>query len=129
MGTYLMDTNVGIDLLDGHLPNNAAIWLDNHIFTGNIAISVINKIELLGFNLSPLSYQNLQNLVNTVQVLSLSDAIVSETIALRKLKKIKLPDAIIAATALVHNLTLISRNKTDFKNIPNLICLDPYTDF
>ena len=52
----------------------------------------------------------------------------NETIALRKIQKIKLPDAIIAATALVHNLTIISRNTSDFKNITGLTCLDPYTD-
>jgi hypothetical protein len=48
-------------------------------------------------------------------------------IALRKLIKIKLPDAIIAATALVHNLTLLSRNTHDFKNVPGLTVLNPHT--
>ena len=128
MGPFLMDTNAGIDLLDGRLPQKAAIWFDNHVLSGNVAISVINKIELLGFNMSPQSYQKVQSLINTVDVLSLTDAIVNETIALRKIKKIKLPDAIIAATALVHNLTIISRNTSDFKNITGLNCIDPYTD-
>lgn len=40
----------------------------------------------------------------------------------------KLPDAVVAATVLVHNLTLISRNTVDFRNIHGLTCLDPYTD-
>jgi toxin FitB len=123
-----MDTNAGIDLLDGRLPIKAAIWLDNHVLSENIAISVINKIELMGFNMSTQSYTKVQALVNTVDILNLTDTIVNETIALRKINKIKLPDAIIAATALVHNLTLISRNKKDFKAIAGLTCIDLYTD-
>ena len=128
MGTFLMDTNAGIDLFDGLLPKKAAVWLDNHLASGNIAISVINKIELLGFNMPPQAQQKMQSLISVVEVLDLTDAVVNETIALRKIKKIKLPDAIIAATAIVHNLTLISRNTVDSKNIAGLTCLDPYSD-
>jgi len=43
-----------------------------------------------------------------------------------KSKKIKLPDAIIAATAIVNNLVIITRNEKDFKNIENLEYLNPY---
>lgn len=45
---------------------------------------------------------------------------------MRRKYKTKLPDAIIAATALVHNLTIISRNTADFKNIEGLKVLDLY---
>ncbi len=128
MGTYLIDTNVIIDLFEGRLPQNAAIWVDNLVISGNATVSVINKIELLGFNSSPETYQNLVNLINMGTLLSLTDAIVDETIALKKIKRIKLPDAIIAATALVHNLKIVSHNTGDFKNITGLTCLDPYLD-
>jgi len=40
--------------------------------------------------------------------------------------KIKLPDAVIAATALVHGLELISRNESDFKKIPGLAVVNPF---
>jgi len=56
----------------------------------------------------------------------LDDAITLKTIDLRKSKKIKLGDAIIAATALVHNLILISRNTADFINIEGLDIIDPH---
>lgn len=128
MGTYLIDTNVIIDLFEGRLPLNAAIWVDNLVISGNATVSVINKIELLGFNALPETYENLINLINMCTVLSLNDAVVDETIALKKIKKIKLPDAIIAATALVHNLKIVSHNTADFKNITGLTCLDPYLD-
>ena len=48
------------------------------------------------------------------------------TIELRKNKIAKLPDVIIAATAVVHGHDLITRNTRDFKNIPNLVIVDPY---
>lgn len=52
--------------------------------------------------------------------------IAAKTIEIRQKYKTKLPDAIIAATALVHNLTIISRNTADFKNIEGLKVLDLY---
>ena len=128
MGTYLMDTNVGIDLLGGLLSSKVIKWLDNQILESNISISVINEIELLGFNTTLDEAQDLQDLINNVIVIELSRDVVNQTIQLKKIKKMKLPDAIIAATALVHNLTIVSRNKSDFKNIDGLKCIDPYTD-
>jgi hypothetical protein len=52
--------------------------------------------------------------------------LVNTTIHTRQTYKIKLPDAIIAATALVYNLTLISRNSKDFDGIEGLEFINPY---
>ena len=89
-------------------------------------VSVITKIEVLGFNTSDNHYQILTNLMNDTSILDLTNNIVDTSIYLRKNHKIKLPDAIIAATALVYELTLISRNVVDFKNIKGLKVVDPY---
>jgi hypothetical protein len=48
-------------------------------------------------------------------VIALNDVIATETINLRKKHKIKLPDAVIAATAIVLNLTSVTSNVDDFK--------------
>jgi predicted nucleic acid-binding protein len=56
----------------------------------------------------------------------LTPAIVEKTIELRKAYKIKLPDAIIAATALVNKLTLISRDTNDFRKVKGLKVIAPY---
>lgn len=45
---------------------------------------------------------------------------------LRKQKKIKLPDAIIAATVLVHGFTIIARNTKDFQHIAGLNYVNPH---
>ena len=47
-------------------------------------------------------------------------AVTDKVIELRQTTAIKLPDAIIAATALVHDLTLWTHNTDDFKNVPKL---------
>ena len=82
-----MDTNVGIDLLGGLLPPNVVTWLDTHILANDICISVINEIELLGFNAPPQATEDLQDLVNNVIVLELARDVINNTIALKKSKR------------------------------------------
>jgi len=64
--------------------------------------------------------------VKTATVFDLDEVIVNKTIELRKKHKIKLPDAIIASTAIIHKLTLITHNVNDFKNIKNLKVQDSF---
>jgi predicted nucleic acid-binding protein len=53
--------------------------------------------------------------------------VTQQTILLRRqYKKLKLGDAIIAATALVNNLTIITRNTSDFKNITDIKVVNPF---
>lgn len=59
-------------------------------------------------------------------ILPTNQSVIEQTIALRQVKKIGLGDALIAATAIVNNLTLISRNISDFKNIEGLSLINPY---
>lgn len=90
-------------------------------------ISVVTKIEVLGFNALEQHYKTLSNFINDVTVLDLTDNVVNLTIEIRKKNRTKLPDAIIAATAIANDLILISRNISDFKNIGNLQVIDPHT--
>ncbi len=69
--------------------------------------------------------ENLQEFMNLSFVYDINDKIIEQTIDLRKNYKIKVPDAIIAATALVHNFTLVTRNTGDFERIPGLELLNP----
>ena len=57
-------------------------------------------------------------------MLELEQPVKLKTAEIRKAHKLKLPDAIIAATAIVYDLTLISRNVSDFKNINGLKIMD-----
>jgi len=53
--------------------------------------------------------------------------IADKVVEIRKHHRIKLPDAIIAATAMAGNLVLISRNTDDFKNL-DLKVLNPFSE-
>ncbi len=89
-------------------------------------ISVISKIEVLGFQAPELHYQLLSDFMNDAIVLDLTSSVVEVCIDIRKKNKTKLPDAIIAATALVYDLVLITRNISDFKNIQGLKVINPH---
>jgi len=126
MGTqYLIDSNVVIDYLSGKLIPNGMTFM-NGVVNAVPKVSVITKIEVLGYNTLPVAYQILTDFMDDSDILELSESVAIQTIALRKQYKIKLPDAIIAATALVHGFELISRNTSDFKNVTGLTVIDPY---
>jgi predicted nucleic acid-binding protein len=82
-------------------------------------------MELLSLqSLKPKDEEVIKEFIFDSTVFSLEENIITKTILLRRTNKIKLPDAIIAATAIVHNLQLITHNLKDFKNIPELIVDD-----
>jgi predicted nucleic acid-binding protein len=119
--TYLIDTNSISDYLGGKMPMAGLDFMDE-IIDNSPTISVINRIELLGQNRPELA--KFKIVVERCFVFELTEEIILKTIALRKSRSIKVPDAIIAATALVHDLTLITHNTSDFQNIPSLKLLD-----
>lgn len=67
-----------------------------------------------------------QEYVNSSFEFSLDEPVILQAIDLRKAYKIKLPDAIIAATALIHDLTLLTRNVGDFNKIEGLQVINPH---
>ncbi|MCD6010598.1 MAG: type toxin-antitoxin system VapC family toxin [Flavipsychrobacter sp.] len=120
---YLIDTNIIIDFSENKLPAKVksfiAFAIDNEPH-----LSVINKIELLGFSSVT---KNITEFVNAANVIPLSDEIIEKTITIRKTHRIKLPDAIIAATAVLQKLILLTSNDSDFKNIKGLKVVNPKT--
>jgi predicted nucleic acid-binding protein len=123
MGTrYLLDTNIVIDFSAQKLPATAYDQLTTIIDTLP-QISIINKIELLSFSHVP---KQIITFTDAAHVFALDEPVIAKTIELRKKYRIKLPDAIIAATAIVHELTLITRNTPDFKSINGLKLLSPW---
>ena len=123
---YLIDTNIAIYLLDGNMPTHAIAFLEK-IIDNEYFISVISKMELLGFDFSDATKNEItMAFVGESNLIQLTDEVIEQTIFLRKAKKMKLPDAIIAATALVYDLVLVSRNDKDFDKIPNLEYINPF---
>lgn len=123
---FLLDTNAIVDYFGGKLPASSMQRI-KLILDESFNISVVAKIETLGFNGAAGDMQKLEELIRLADLLYIDDAVVQETINLRKsIPKLKLGDAIIAATALIHNLTLLTRNIDDFKNITALKVIDPH---
>lgn len=57
----------------------------------------------------------LQEFIASIQVMELNRSIKLKTAEIRKKHKVKIPDAIIAATAIAQGFTLLTRNVDDFK--------------
>jgi predicted nucleic acid-binding protein len=127
MGTgFIIDTNVAIYLLNGSLNENALRYIEP-IVNDSFYLSVISKIELLGFAFPDTDkLSDTQSFINDGILIALTNDIVEQTITLRQLYKIKIPDAIIAATAMVFDYTLLSRNDKDFIQIAGLKYVNPF---
>ncbi|TAN01289.1 MAG: type II toxin-antitoxin system VapC family toxin [Chitinophagaceae bacterium] len=122
-GKYLIDTNAVIDYLSNKLPGNASNMLDEEA----LEISVIIRMELPAWgNAESQQLSILEDFINSVVVWSLDEPVIIKGIEIRKNFRIKLPDAIIAATPVVHELTLVTRNVNDFKNITGLRLINPW---
>jgi predicted nucleic acid-binding protein len=125
MGTgFLIDTNTLSDYFSEKLPENGLDFIDA-IVNDNPQISIMTRIESLSF-LSP-QIEIYRSFVGYATVFDLTEDIILRTIALRRSRRIKIPDAIIAATALEYDLTLITHNTSDFQGIPNLKLLDAHS--
>lgn len=122
---FLVDSNVLIDYVAERFTPAQLSKLDD-LFDQELNISVITRIETLGFNASTEEEQKMQLFFKAAKVMGLSEEVVVKTIVLRRTTKLKTPDAIIAATALVHDYTLLSRNLSDFSKVPDLKILNPH---
>ena len=120
---YLIDTNVLIDAQMNRLQGKGLNFLAK-VINENFIISFITQIEYLG-------YKNIrkesEEFILLADVIGIDKLIIQFCIELRKNYTIKLPDAIIAATALTRNLTLVTNNDKDFILIPDLFVLNPHS--
>ena len=126
MGTgFLMDTSAVIKYLGETFPPQGLTFIDNFI-NSDCTISFISEIELQVWK--PANPDNLivfkQFIANT-QIIQINDDIIAETIKVRKDYRLKIADAIIAATALALNRTLVADNDRDFTRVPLLQYINP----
>jgi predicted nucleic acid-binding protein len=90
------------------------------------SVSAISMVETLGYHLlGDAEREFLVEFFAAAEVLHIDEAVINEAIGLRQQHRISLGDALIAATARVHGLMLVTRNSTDFQWIEGLQLLDP----
>ena len=111
---FLLDSNIFILLFNDRLSENLP--------EGEIACSIITEIELLSFPLlSAQEEKIIRDCLSAIAVYNINDAIKEETIRLRRIHRLKLPDAIIAATAGIHAAVLLT-NGEQLHGIAELSC-------
>jgi toxin FitB len=123
---YLIDTNILIYYLSGDIPESQLSKI-NKILENSFCISTITKIEILGWHKIPQTEKRrIENFIGNAQVIYIDKDIENKAIDLKQNRKIAIPDAVIAATAVLNNYTLITRNVTDFEMIENINIYNPF---
>ncbi len=90
------------------------------------AVSAVSYVEVLGYpRLSDEERRHFETFFASATILPTSDAVLREAVRLRQRRKIPLGDALTAGTALVHGLTLVTRNTKDFDWAEGLPLLNP----
>lgn len=119
----LLDTNIVIYAAGPGHPHLLKLVADP-----SSAVSLVSYIEALGFSrLSAPERSTLERFFAGMEVLPIPDLVAREAVRLRQQRKMSLGDSIVAGTALVHGRTLVTRNVSDFKWIPDLKLLDPFS--
>ena len=125
MEQFLIDNNVISNYFSERFPEKSMNFI-TAIIDDIPNISVITEIEALSWiNPDKRKEQIVREFLQDANVLMISPAIVAECVAIRRSKKIKTPDAIIAATAIAHDFTLVTSD-SGLKNIPGLRSIDPF---
>jgi toxin FitB len=118
----LLDSNILIYGANGENPG-----LDAILDRTDLAAASVTRIETLGLHrLSEVERAWLETTFERMKIMSLDEAVAARAIVLRQERKMGLADAIIAATALVHNLKLVTRNEQDFKHVTGLRVVNPF---
>ena len=122
---YLIDTNI----LIYHTKGSQAVssFMSDVVGQRAFNISILTKIEFLGWEKHTREgFQKCEQLVKLANIYPVDEDIAEQAIGPRRRVKIKLADAVIAATALVNNLKLATRNMEDCKAVKELEIFNPF---
>jgi hypothetical protein len=122
----VFDSNILIYHLNDALPSAVLNRVESWITEGAV-ISVMSRIEVLGHPQTADQLQQAMRLLAYFDEIPLHEPVVQRTITLRQQYRIRIPDALIAATALAFGFPLVTRNTQDFCPITDLAILNPFT--
>jgi hypothetical protein len=121
----LLDSNI---LVYAAEPEGAflSVWVEDPA----ACLASVSRVETLGFRRWHLLDEprriRLETLVDALVELPLDRHIADRAIELRRQKKMSLADSIIAGTALVYKVPLVTRNEADFAHITDLVIINPF---
>jgi predicted nucleic acid-binding protein len=112
----VFDSDVLIDYLQGY--PKAAQELDRY---SQLEISIISWMEVMAGTETPAEEDACREFLSRFTIHQPTLDIATEAVAIRKSSKLRLPDAIVWATARVNNCLLVTRNAKDFpRNEPGI---------
>jgi len=125
---FLIDTNIIIYHIGGKIPLDHKERI-RAIFKESFNISTITKIEVLGWKTEKKEeLERIKAFLEPANIIFVDENIQKKTIEIKQAHKIKTPDAIIGATALLYGLTVVTRNESDFNLIEGLSIYNPFKD-
>ena len=122
---YLIDTNIFTKYTQGELSEKGNDLVDGILNNFSCKISVITRIELLSWNTDQETVNLITEFIGMSKEFGLTEEIIIKTAEMRRSVKIKLPDAVIATTAMVNDFILLSDNDKDFGKVAHLRCVNP----
>lgn len=118
---HLLDSNVII-----YAANPDFAFLRSCLADKKLGFSQISYVEVLGFHkITDDDKAEFEEFFSRSILFPLTDQIAKKAVDLRQMKKLSLGDSLIAATAVVHDLTLLTNNLKDFNWIPDLSLENP----
>ena len=118
----LLDSNILI-----YAAKELAPEIEAMVASAEHGVASVVQIEVYGFpGLKAEEKAALDVVFRRLTVHPLDTVVIDRAISLRQQRRMGLADAIIAATALVHGLTLVTRNVEDFKQVAGLTVVDPF---
>ena len=127
-GLVVVDTSIFIDYLRNYPPAIEYIQTIDREKEITLLFSAITETELISGKSceTPIIRTGVLDMLNSFTKIEVTNQIALKAGDVCRIYKLATPDAVIAATALINNAELITKNTKDFKGIPGLIVKNPY---